>query len=271
MILITGGNGYIGSHIAINMQKVVIVDNNVGNWKKLSDTQANLNFDICNLDDLEKVFKKFHITAVIHLAALKEVGESVTNPIKYLHNNINSTTNILLCMKKYGVRKIVFSSSCSVYGDCEGCNEDTPYSPQSPYALSKQICEQLIIASGLDFSILRYFNPMGEEHGLRDFSADSLQNKLKQDPFFIYGMDYDTPDGSPMRDFIDIKELADIHIKALKWSNEIVNIGTGEPKSVLEVAKQHNVTYLVAERRPGDIAKVWADTTKYKALCSQSA
>lgn len=274
MILITGGNGYIGGHLAMHLLNIkkdfVILDWDENNKKVLEDAGAIIaQGDCTEHDDVMRVFEKYKIGSVIHLAAFKDVGASVKAPLGFYYNNINSLTTVLLAMKTHNIDKIVFSSTCAVYGECEGGDEATPYNPKSPYALSKKICEEILIGSEMDYSILRYFNPVGEYHGLRDFSFDSLQNKMKLGSaggFHIYGNDYDTPDGTPVRDFIDIDDLIRAHLMALGWKREIVNIGTGQPQSVLSVVKKNGIPYQFAPRRSGDIAKIWANVDKWNKL-----
>lgn len=276
MILITGGAGYIGAHLAYHLRflgkKFVVMDwaKDVSNTAKLEEYGIEVvEGDCTEFDDVMTVFEKYKILSVVHMAGYKDVGGSVGNPIGYFYNNVNSLSTVLLAMEVSGVKKIVFSSSCSVYGECEGGDETTPYNPKSPYALSKKICEELIINSGMDYSILRYFNPIGEYYGFKDFSEDSLQNKMKRVPFHIYGNDYNTADGSPVRDFINVDDLARAHVAALHWKNEIVNIGTGQPQSVLSVATRNAIKYEFAPRRPGDIGKIWANVDKWNALKQQ--
>lgn len=271
MILITGGTGYIGSHIALALKNagrdIIVYDWGKNNEYVLRNHGIiTIYGDCADKGDMNRVFQNCGIKHIIHLAGYKDVGESVKKPNKYFHNNINATTTVLKVAKEHYVNNIIFSSTCAVYGDCEGGDEQTPYNPKSPYALSKKICEEIIINSGMNYSILRYFNPIGEHNGLRDFSVDSIQNKLKQSPFYIYGNDYDTPDGTAIRDYIDIDKLVDAHIQALNWENQIVNIGSGEPKSVLEMAKDAGAKYEFAGRRDGDIAKIWANIEKWKKL-----
>ena len=269
MILITGGTGYIGAHIAMAIKKDVVVFD----WEENNNTVlaengiTNYYGDCTNYTDVNRVFKTYNITHVIHLAGYKEVGESVKNPVDYFYNNIVGLTTLLKIAKERKVQNFIFSSTCAVYGDCEGGDEQTPYNPKSPYALSKKICEEILINSGINYVILRYFNPIGERDGIRDFSVDSIQNKMKQTPFYIYGGDYDTPDGTPLRDYIDIEDLTKAHIQALKWNNEIVNIGSGKPKSVMEMVMGRNIKYEIIGRRNGDVGKMWANTDKWKNLC----
>lgn len=273
MILITGMGGYIGSHMAKFLDstatKYVGIDKDKGkNFPLLKNAYV---VDMCNIDQLEDFFKvqnkKERITSVFHFAAYKSIPDSIKYPTDYFHNNIVSTANLMALMKAYNIPKIVFSSTCAVYGTKESpISETAVLNPENPYAKSKVICEEIIKDSTCNYSILRYFNPIGTYNGLKDFSKDSLNYNLNKNPFVIYGNDYNTPDGTPIRDFIEIDELINAHITALLWDNVIVNIGTGKGKSVLSLAKELNIPYVFGSRREGDCECVFADATKYKNL-----
>jgi UDP-glucose 4-epimerase len=269
-ILVTGGAGYIGSHTVEKLIEAghnpVVVDNfsttGLDNLAKIYDAKyiPVINVD-CAHPDLEQAFRNYKIGAIIHFAAYKDVNESVSNPLKYYRNNLLSLINLLELMKKYKVGKLVFSSSCAVYGDCESpVSEEAAINPKSPYGFTKSMGEQIIKDSGISACILRYFNPIGGKY--KDWS-NSLCNNLKKDNFKIYGNDYDTKDGTCVRDFINVEDLADAHIKALNLSDTF-NVGTGKGTTVLELVNEYGVKYEFAPRRKGDIEKIWADTKKWQ-------
>jgi UDP-glucose 4-epimerase len=306
-ILVTGGTGYIGSHTAVELleagYEVVIVDN-------LSNSQADVidsiekitgkrpafeNFDLCDKQKVFDLFERHHtISAIIHFAAFKAVGESVEKPLDYYHNNLLSLMNLLYAMEKFGQPGMVFSSSCTVYGqpDVLPVTESAPIKAAlSPYGNTKQISEEIIRDSlhankKLKAISLRYFNPIGAHKSaligelplgiplnLVPFVTQAvagLRDKLK-----VYGNDYNTPDGTAIRDYINVTDLAKAHVIAVKRllennakSNfEIFNLGTGKGVSVLEIIKTfekatgEKVKFEIVDRRPGDIEQVWADTT----------
>lgn len=288
-VLITGGLGYIGSHTIVqlpNNYEPIIVDNlsnssitTLASLEKL--TQKNLKLcvlDMCDIQALETVFKNNKIDIVIHFAAYKSVSQSVENPLAYYKNNLESTINLLTLMKKYSVSKLIFSSSCSVYGNQSGVvTEETPFGKaQSPYANTKQICEQLIENSKIETIILRYFNPVGVHPSLllgEDKSSISLVPALVRGNLKVFGHDYDTKDGTPLRDYVHVMDIADAHVCALERFKktacklEIYNLGSGKGSTVLEVIKSFEkvsgkkLDYTVVERRVGDVEKIYADTT----------
>lgn len=309
-ILVTGGTGFIGSHTVVELQQagynVVIIDN-------LSNSKADVvdgiekitgirpafeNVDCCDMKSMENVFNKYNsIKGIIHFAASKAVGESVQKPLLYYRNNILSLINILELMSQHGVKGIIFSSSCTVYGQPSPENlpvtENAPIQKAlSPYGNTKQINEEIIqdyIHSGAPIKsiILRYFNPIGAHPtahigelpngvpmNLIPFvtqTAIGIRKQLK-----IFGNDYNTPDGTCIRDYIYVVDLAKAHVKAMERiiedkgtdSVEIFNIGTGRGVSTLEVVEGFEkatgvkVNWEYAPRREGDIEKVWADPAK---------
>ena len=303
MILVTGGCGYIGSHTVVELlddnRDVVIVDNFSNSSPNVLDsikeiTDKDFKFykiDITNENDLEVVFKENKINSVIHFAALKAVGESVEKPLEYYYNNLNSTLVLLKLMKKYNVKNFVFSSSATVYGSPKTLpiNEDFPLSTTNPYGASKLIIENILkdickADSSFNVAILRYFNPVGaHKSGLIGENPNGIPNNLMpyitkvsigELPFLnVYGNDYDTNDGTGVRDYIHVLDLANGHLKALDKIHTspglvIYNLGTGNGYSVLDLVNTYSkvnnvdIPYKIVERRAGDIAKCFADPTK---------
>ena len=303
MILVTGGCGYIGSHTVVELlddnRDVVIVDNFSNSSPNVLDsikeiTDKDFRFykiDITNENDLEVVFKENKINSVIHFAALKAVGESVEKPLEYYYNNLNSTLVLLKLMKKYNVKNFVFSSSATVYGSPKTLpiNEDFPLSTTNPYGASKLIIENILkdickADSSFNVAILRYFNPVGaHKSGLIGENPNGIPNNLMpyitkvsigELPFLnVYGNDYDTHDGTGVRDYIHVLDLANGHLKALDKIHTspglvIYNLGTGNGYSVLDLVNTYSkvnnvdIPYKIVERRAGDIAKCFADPTK---------
>ncbi len=304
-ILLTGGLGYIGSHTAVELldrnKDIIIVDNlsnskieTVDKIKKI--TGKNIKFIRADLKDMkasEKIFKKNKIDAVVHFAGFKAVGESVKIPVAYYENNLMSTLNLLKCMKKYGVNDFVFSSSATVYGTNEvmPLREDFPTGATNPYGRTKLFIEEILkdcsVANPkLNIAILRYFNPIGAHaSGLIGEDPNGIPNNLmpyitkvatgKLKELSIFGNDYPTKDGTGVRDYIHVCDLAVGHVLALEKLNEnpgvfICNLGTGNGYSVLEIVNTFNavngdlVKFKFTERRAGDIAVCYADTTKAK-------
>lgn len=303
-ILVTGGSGYIGSHTCVelleNGYEVVIADNlsnsseeSLNRIEKISGKRPLFyRGDVCDYSFLEKIFSENSIDAVIHFAGLKAVGESVGKPLLYYRNNLDSTITLLQAMLDYEVHKIVFSSSATVYsGDNEMPLSETSRTGNctNPYGWSKYMNEVIIRDTvnaypELSAVLLRYFNPVGaHKSGLMGEDPKGIPNNLM--PFIcqtavgrieklsVFGNDYDTKDGTGIRDYIHVVDLAKGHVAALKYMDahrgtEIFNLGTGQGTSVLELVdafeKTNNVKvpYTVTERRPGDLATVFADVTK---------
>lgn len=306
-ILVTGGTGYIGSHTVVELINAghtpVIVDNlsnsNIGVLDGIkSITGESVPFyqiDVTDIQALDKVFSENHdIKGIIHFAASKAVGESVKEPLKYYRNNLVGLMNILECMKKHNVGSLVFSSSCTVYGqpDILPVTENAPIKPAlSPYGNTKQICEEIIrdtVAScdGLHAILLRYFNPIGAHPSalIGELPLGVPQNLIPyvtqtaagiRECLTIFGEDYDTPDGSCIRDYINVTDLAKAHVVSVdRMENgkqnsdvEVFNIGTGRGTSVFEIVNMFEkvtgvkLNYKVGPRREGDIEKVWADAS----------
>lgn len=304
-ILVTGGAGYIGSHTCVELlnkgYNVIVIDNFVNSSKESLNRVSQITGksvklyegDVCDKELLEKVFSENEIEYVIHFAGLKAVGESCSMPVRYYQNNIISTLHLVEVMGKYNCKKIVFSSSATVYGDpevlplTEKCKVG---GTTNPYGTSKYFQE--IILSDLckadkDWTVvlLRYFNPVGaHESGLIGEAPSGIPNNLApyvakvaigQLPYLnVFGNDYDTHDGTGVRDYIHVVDLAKGHVVAIeKVENtgcHVYNLGTGVGYSVLDLVKAfgkacgHNIAYKFAPRRPGDIASCYADATKAK-------
>lgn len=302
-ILVTGGAGYIGSHTVIALLQakhdVVVVDNYVNSCaaalsrvKKITGVDFNsYEVDLLNYDALENVFKKEKIDAVIHFAGLKAIGESVAHPLRYYNNNLTGTLNLLSLMEKYKVNNFVFSSSATVYGDPKTVPiaEDFPLSTTNPYGTTKLFIEQILrdwckANSSLNVVLLRYFNPVGaHSSGLIGEDPNGIPNNLV--PYVlkvaigtlpnvnVFGDDYPTPDGTGVRDYIHVCDLANGHVAALQKIQEncgceTYNLGTGRGYSVLEIIKTieevsgKTIPYKIVGRRAGDIATCYADSTK---------
>jgi UDP-glucose 4-epimerase len=302
-ILVTGGAGYIGSHTCVELLKAgyeVIVIDNLVNSKEESITRIReitgkpLTFykaDLLDKQAINEIFKSKSIEAVMHFAGFKAVGESISFPLRYYHNNIAGTLTLLEIMQIHGVKKIVFSSSATVYGNPHTVpiTEDFPLSTTNPYGQTKLIIEQIL--SDLYYSepdwniaILRYFNPIGAHpSGKIGEDPNGIPNNLvpyitqvaigKLRVLNIFGSDYETPDGTGVRDYIHVVDLAAGHIKALQKLNEnpgnvVYNLGTGKGYSVLEIINTFSkvtgkeIPYRFVERRPGDVAVSYADPSK---------
>lgn len=306
-ILVTGGTGYIGSHTVVELQQsgydVIIVDD-------LSNSESNVVANIEQITGLRPAFEQFDLTdrnkthdffmrnpgigAIIHFAAAKAVGESVQKPLHYYRNNLLSLMNLLECQIQYHVPNIVFSSSCTVYGQPEvlPVTEQTPrLEPESPYGNTKRISEDILRDTikanpGLNGIALRYFNPVGAHESaligelprgvpgnLVPFITQTAAGIREQ--LSVFGDDYNTPDGSAIRDFIHVVDLARAHVVAIdrltgnknKEPYEVFNLGTGNGVSVLELVHTFrkvtgvDLKYKIVDRRAGDIEKIWADTT----------
>ena len=304
-ILVTGGAGFIGSHTVVELlekgEDIVIVDNFVNSKPEVLEkikkiTEKDFKFyevDLLDKENLEKVFIENKIEAVIHFAGLKAVGESVEKPIEYYHNNITGTLILLELMKKYNCKKIIFSSSATVYGTPKTVpiKEDFPLSTTNPYGSTKLMIEQIlkdVCIADKEFCaiLLRYFNPIGaHKSGLLGESPNGIPNNLmpyinqvalgKLDHLNVFGNDYPTVDGTGVRDYIHVVDLAKGHVNALKKAREITgaeayNLGTGKGYSVLEIVKAFEdannikIKYEITARRAGDIAECYADPSKAK-------
>jgi len=296
-ILITGGLGYIGSHIAkLLNKKSVIIDNQSNsqlNFKRYLP-EATVYLSDLNKKTLENIFKKHNINGVIHLAALKSVNESTKYPLRYYQNNIISTIDLLESMHKHNIHKFIFSSSATVYGNQHPSPLKEQFSLNSvnPYGSTKIFIEQLIsdyCLSNTQFKAisLRYFNPLGAEFksGLADQPLGQPQNIMpiliqsimQKKIFQVFGNDYPTPDGTCIRDYIHVGDLADAHIQALKYlpkikGHQTFNIGLGKGISVLELinifekTNKVKINYRIAARRKGDAAISFADNSKSKKI-----
>lgn len=302
-ILVTGGAGYIGSHTVIELlnenYEVVIVDDYsnskpevLNRIKELSGKEPIFHeVDITDKPALEEIFKQHSLEAVIHFAGYKAVGESVAEPLKYYNNNLNGTIVLMELMNQYDVKKMVFSSSATVYGMNNEApfTEDMPLSTTNPYGTTKMFIEQFIVDQAAadeqwSAALLRYFNPIGaHESGRIGEDPNDIPNNLmpfitqvavgKREKLSIFGEDYDTPDGTGVRDYIHVVDLAKGHIRALEkvlktTGVEPYNLGTGVGYSVLDVVKAFeeandvDIPYEIVDRRPGDIATSYADSGK---------
>lgn len=305
-ILVTGGAGYIGSHTCVELlnagYEVVILDNLYNSSKKAVDriqeiTGKSVSFyedDMLDADALEQLFTKEKIDCVIHFAGLKAVGESVAKPLEYYKNNIQGTLTLVEVMRKHGCKNIIFSSSATVYGDpafvpiTEECPKGTP---TNPYGWTKSMLEQILTDlhtadEEWNVILLRYFNPIGaHKSGKIGEDPKGIPNNLlpyvaqvaigKLECVGVFGNDYDTPDGTGVRDYIHVVDLANGHVKAIDKIKEnpgvkVYNLGTGNGYSVLDVIKAfskacgHDVPYQIKPRRPGDIATCYADASLAK-------
>ncbi len=304
-VLVTGGAGYIGAHTVVELVqagfKVTVVDNLERSDYKIIEgieaiTKTNVDFhkiDCLDFSALDGLFIQNKFSSVIHFAAYKSVNESVTEPISYYKNNLESLITLLEVMKKHHVRDLIFSSSCTVYGqpDVIPVDETAPFKrAESPYGATKQVCERILEdAATVGFRVisLRYFNPIGaHESALIGELPIGVPNNLVpyvtqtaagvREKLTVFGSDYDTPDGSCLRDFIHVVDLAIAHVKAIQYVQqhkeqnlfEAFNVGTGVGVSVLELVKKFievtgmNLNYTIGPRRAGDIEKVYANPTK---------
>ena len=300
-VLVTGGTGYIGSHTVVellnNGYEVIIVDNLVNSKIEVVDkikTLTNKEFtfikgDVCDYELMTKIFDENKIDAVIHFAGLKAVGESVEKPLEYYENNVGSTMNLVKVMKEHNCKNIVFSSSATVYGTPETLpiKEDFPLSTTNPYGTTKLVNEWILsdIYKADDewkVTLLRYFNPIGSEKtGLLGEDPKDIPNNLmpyivrvavgKLNHLSVFGNDYPTHDGTGVRDYIHVVDLAKGHVKALENNINglfIYNLGTGKGYSVLDLVKTFEkvnnvkISYEIVGRRAGDVAECYADPTK---------
>jgi len=305
-VLVSGGAGYIGSHVTVELAQkgyeVVIADNfsncdhsGYDGVCQILGRKMNLEtLDFCNETDVEKLFEKYNFDALIHFAAFKAVGESVEDPLKYYGNNLTSFMNVVGAARRHGCRNILFSSSATVYGETEDLpvTEESPrQSATSPYGNTKQICEDILrdcvkAYKELNGIALRYFNPIGAHPSaligelprgvpanLVPFITQTAAGK--RECLSVFGNDYPTEDGTCLRDYIDVVDLAKAHVAAvtrmiegkMEEGYEIFNIGTGRAVSVMELVTTFErvnnlkLNYRIAPRRPGDITAIWADTS----------
>lgn len=302
-VLVTGGMGYIGSHTTVellrNGYEVIIVDNLINSKELVKDRIKAITgmepkfykYDVLNKKDMDKVFSENSIDSVIHFAGFKAVGESVAKPLEYYHNNLTSTFVLLELMRKYGVKNFVFSSSATVYGDAKiiPITEEAPLSATNPYGRTKLILEEILrdlysADNSWNIALLRYFNPVGaHESGTIGEDPYGIPNNLM--PFItkiaigelkelsVFGDDYNTSDGTGVRDYIHVVDLAKGHLKALeklKTNPGLVtyNLGTGKGYSVLDIvrafseASGREIPYKITARRPGDVAIYYSDPSK---------
>jgi len=303
MILVTGAAGYIGSHTCVALVEsgydIVAIDNFANSKPEALRRVAEItgkafpvhSVDMLDAQALDEVFRAYAFQAVIHFAGLKAVGESVAQPLRYYRNNLGSTLNLLESMLQHGVKKIVFSSSATVYGASNEMplKEDMPIAPVNPYGQTKAMIEQIlrdvaVATEGFGAALLRYFNPVGAHpSGRIGEDPQGIPNNLvpyvaqvavgKRPEVVVFGGDYPTPDGTGVRDYIHVMDLASGHVRALDWvlshaGAEAFNLGTGKGSSVLEViraferASGRKIPYRIGPRRPGDAAVSYADPSK---------
>ncbi|GAB4257517.1 MAG: UDP-glucose 4-epimerase GalE [Saprospiraceae bacterium] len=311
-ILVTGGCGYIGSHTVVDLLdqgfEVISMDNLSNSDEKVLDgieaitgkRVRNYAVDLCDLAATREVFEANpDIAGIIHFAALKLVGESVFEPLKYYHNNLEGLTNLLKCAEEFKVSNFIFSSSCSVYGNTDmlPVTEDTPFGEaESPYARTKQIGEQILsdyakVNDWFKCVRLRYFNPAGAHESalIGEAPTNPATNLVpvitetaigKREKMSIFGVDYDTRDGSCIRDYIHVMDLADAHTRCLKYLLEnrnetncdVFNVGIGEGVTVLEAVNAfekvtgQKLNYELGPRRPGDVVAIYANKSKAERL-----
>ena len=312
-ILLTGGTGFIGSHTAVELleagAEIVIVDDLSNSGADVLErlrtitgkTARFYQADVADHDAMEQVFSENDIQAVIHFAGFKAVGESVAKPVAYYRNNLDTTLTLLETMQRHGVKRFVFSSSATVYGMSENVpfTEDMPSAGcTNPYGWTKYMIERILTDAAvadqeLSVVLLRYFNPIGaHESGLIGERPNGIPNNLMpyitqvaagvRERLSVYGSDYPTHDGTGVRDYIHVVDLAKGHVAALHYAAahtgaEIINLGTGKGYSVLDVvhafeaANQVKIPYVLAPRRPGDIATCYAGTEKAKRLLGWQA
>jgi UDP-glucose 4-epimerase len=312
VILLTGGAGYIGSHACVALldagHKVVVLDNLSNSSPTALDRVALIcgkspdfvEGDVRDPELLDRLFAERPIRAVMHFAGLKAVGESVEKPLEYYDNNVRGTLELLAAMRRAGVRTIVFSSSATVYGDPASVpiREDFPRSATNPYGRSKLMIEDILAdlhraEPGWNIARLRYFNPVGaHETGLIGEDPQGIPNNLmpfvaqvaigRRERLAVFGNDYPTPDGTGVRDYIHVMDLAEGHVAALDWLRReggmlTVNLGTGQGYSVLDMVRAFErasgraVPYEIVGRRPGDIAACWADPSLARRLLGWEA
>lgn len=309
-ILITGGAGFIGSHTAVELwnsglEPIILDDLSNSNahvidrLEEITGKRFHFYKGDCNEKlQLERIAQDHQIDGVIHFSAFKAVGESTQFPLKYYKNNVGSLLVLLDFMKERGIQDLVFSSSCTVYGqpDVLPVTEATPRKEaESPYGNTKKICEDILVDyvkshAGIRVIALRYFNPVGAHPSgkIGEIPIGTPQNLVPyitqtaagiREKLTVFGNDYDTPDGSCTRDYIHVMDLADAHVKALQYLSgqnvdfyDVFNVGTGQGNTVLEVihafekASGQKLNYVIGPRRPGDVVKTWADTSKINGV-----
>ena len=312
-VLLTGGTGFIGSHTAVELieagHSVVIADDLSNSEKSVVDRieeitgvrPAFYQIDVTDRAALQKVFEEQDIDTVIHFAGFKAVGESVEKPLEYYRNNLDTTLTLLETMKSNGCKKIIFSSSATVYSlsdDVPVTEESGPLGCTNPYGWTKYMIEQILrdVAKAdpeMSVVLLRYFNPIGaHESGLIGEKPAGIPNNLMpyitqvaqgiREKLSVFGDDYDTPDGTGVRDYIHVVDLAKGHLAALKYADghkgcEVFNLGTGHGYSVLDLVKTFEkvngvkIPYVITDRRPGDIALCYADTAKAEKVLGWKA
>lgn len=316
-VLVTGGAGFIGSHTVVALHEAgyfpVVVDDFRNSRREVIRVLRELTgeamvaheIDCCDADAVAAVLEtNGPLYGAIHFAADKSVSESVRDPLKYYENNVGSLVVLLRALAAVAVRNLVFSSSCTVYGEPERqpVTEEFPRQPaESPYGHTKQVCEDVVraqVKAGVDLAavLLRYFNPVGAHPSARigELPLGTPENLVPyitqtaagwREKLTVFGDDYDTPDGSCIRDYIHVMDLAEAHVRALDWLAEqggdglveVVNVGTGRGVSVLEAVKAfeeasgETLNYEVGARRPGDIMQIWADTTKAEEVLGWKA
>ncbi len=311
-VLVTGGCGYIGSHTVIDLleqgHEVISIDNGINSeidptidriFQITGSKIINHKVDLCDFEDTNSVFDLYkNIDTIIHFAALKSVGDSVTDPLGYFHNNVTGLINLLKAAEAHGVSSFIFSSSCTVYGEADviPVTETTVWKPAaSPYGRSKQICELILEdfnkASQMNIAALRYFNPAGAHDSIKigESPSQKAQNLVpvitetaigKRASMTVFGQNYDTRDGSCIRDYIHIMDLADAHTKAMIFLQkhtsrgilEVFNLGTGNGVTVLEAisafeeVSKSKLNYILGEPREGDVVSIYADYKKAEML-----
>jgi len=311
-ILVTGGAGFIGSHTIVELLNanadIVVLDNFCNSKPVVLDRIKQISgkdfkfyeADLLDYEAIDKIFAENKIDSVIHFAGLKAVGESVSQPLRYYHNNLTGTFNLCEIMQKHGAKRIVFSSSATVYGKPESVpiREDFPLSTTNPYGETKLMIERIlkdvhVADNEWSISILRYFNPIGaHKSGLIGEDPKGIPNNLlpyitqvasgKRDHLSVFGNDYNTHDGTGVRDYIHVVDLAKAHLKALIRAEQVTgveyyNVGTGVGYSVLDIVKAYEkatgikIKYEIAPRRPGDIDECYADPQKAYELLGWKA
>ena len=297
-VLVTGGCGYIGSHTIVelleNNYEVISIDNFSNSEPSVLDSIyditnkriINYRIDLRDINELKRVFQDNQIEFIIHFAAFKSVPESVTDPLSYYDNNINGLINLLKFCNEFNVKKFIFSSSCSIYGTPKDVpvSENSKISPESPYARTKYFCEEIIKDfsknSQTQFISLRYFNPIGAHNSLKIGEISTSMNVLSrivathnnaQEKLLVYGNDWPTKDGTCVRDYIHVSDVAEAHRvsidKNISDVFKVINIGTGKGHSVLELINifeeisNEKLNYEIVSRRPGDVSEIWANVS----------